>query len=359
MSRSRCGMIAGISNAKSVMKFPNAGANYSQERLGIAAIQNYAAQHRQIWRETGTGDVGVDGHLEFVNRDGFATSQIVAVQVKSGPSYFKHRTAEGWKFYPEDKHRHYWELFPLPVLLILYNPDTEIAYWADVRQALRSPRAEKAFVEVPEGSRLSTTEAATLFETAGVQDQPFIEDLVGVLDTLLAARSHNASFPLSHFDLFTHGLTNICRSIYFGMDLICNVVEYNLAAADSPFGMGMGDTEHRFAFDFVKFLLAQNLAQVDYSDCLIDWVDREMQPHFVAPLTSRGRSLVKLIHEKERRAIAEGKMSDAGLVHVAQEGFFGMILESNLRRFPLIREFQRAFEPEASKATSESTDGYA
>lgn len=324
------------------MQFPKAGANYAQERLGIAAIQSYAALRRQIWRETGTGDIGVDGHLEFVNQDGFATSRIVAVQVKSGLSYFDNLSARGWKFYPEDKHRHYWEFFPLPVLLVLHNTDSGIAYWAEVRQALRNPGAEKAFVEVPEVNRLDRTEAIALFETAGVQDQPFIEDLDGVLDALLAAQSNSASFPLSHFDLFTHGLTNICRSIYYGMDLVSNAVEYNLAVADSPCGIGMSDTEQRFAFAFVKFLLAQNLAQIDYADCMIDWVDREMQPHFVAPLTSRGRALVALIHQKERNLIAEGKMPDAGPMHVAQEGFFGMVPESYLSRLPLIREFQGA-----------------
>jgi hypothetical protein len=330
--------------------------SYTQERLGIAAVQSYAAQQRHIWRETGTGDVGVDGHLEFVNRDGFATSRIVAVQVKSGPSYFKHKSARGWKFYPEDKHRLYWEFFPLPVLLMLHNPDTGIVLWADVRQALRSPRNEKSFVEVPEGNRLDITEVTALFETAGVQDQAFIMDLNDVLDTLLVTRSNSASFPLSHFDLFTHGLTNICRSIYYGMDLVCNAVEYNLAVSDSSLSMCIGETEQRFAFEFVKFLLAQNLAQIDYSDCLIDWVDRDMQPHFVAPLTSRGRALVNLIHESEQRLIAEGKIAGGGLLHVAQEGYFGMLPESYYQRFALIREFQRSIAPELSKATSGVTE---
>lgn len=35
--------------------------------------------------ETSTGDVGIDGNLEFVNPDGFATGKAIAVQVKSGP----------------------------------------------------------------------------------------------------------------------------------------------------------------------------------------------------------------------------------------------------------------------------------
>lgn len=324
------------------MQFPKVGATYAQERRGIAAVQSYAARRQQIWRETNTGDVGIDGNLEFVSAQGLAIGRLVAVQVKAGPSFFAHPSDCGWKFYPEEKHRHYWESFPLPVLLVLHDPDKEVSYWADVRQALRTPGDGKAYVEVPASNVLEATEPVVLFETAGVQDHPFIMDPNDVLAMLLATRSENASFPLSHFDLFVHGLTNICRSIYYGMDMVCNAVEYNLAAADSPFGMGIGDTEQRFAFDFVKFLLAQGLAQIDYADCLIDWVDREMQPQFVAPLTSRGRALVSLIDQREARLVAEGKLPDGDGLHVAQEGFFSMVPESYFRRFPRIRAFQQA-----------------
>jgi hypothetical protein len=58
---------------------------------------------------------------------------------------------------------------------------------------------------------------------------------------------------------------------------------------------------------YVRFLLAQNLANVDFSDCLIDWVDHQMQPRFVAPLTLRGRQLVKAIHTKENALVNAGK----------------------------------------------------
>ncbi|CCG85972.1 hypothetical protein EPIR_0607 [Erwinia piriflorinigrans CFBP 5888] len=265
----------------------------------------------------------------------------MAVQVKSGLSYFTRPSEHGWKFYPEAKHRSYWESFPLPVLLVLHHPCSNVSYWADIRQALRSPsRTEEAFVEVSAQNMLGNTDAAELFTTAGVQSQPFIENIDNVLEKLLVTRSKEKTFPLSHFDLFTHGLTNICRSIYYGMDLVCDAVEYNLHAADVSFGMGMGDTEHHFVFDFVKFLLAQDLAQIDYSDCLIDWVDRQMQPHFVAPLTARGRKLVSLIHKRETELVAAGTLPDGFGLRVAQEGFFGMIPESYTRRFSRIRDFQ-------------------
>lgn len=325
------------------MDLPKAGVTYANERLGIAAVQGYAAQQKQIWRETGTGDVGIDGNLEFVNPDGFATGRIVAVQVKSGPSYFTHPTSKGWKFYPKEMHRNYWESFPLPVLLVLHDPGSGKSYWTDARQVLRTPGGQSAFIEVFLENVLEGTTPVALFESAGVQDQPFIPEITNVLKALLTTKSGNGSFPLSYFDLFVHGLTNICRSIYFGMDAVCNIVEYNLEASESPFGMGMGYEEHGLVFGFVKFLVAQNLAQIDYADCLIDWVDREMQPHFVAPLTSRGRALVKLIHAEEEKLVAQEKIPHGNGLHVAQEGFFGMQLMSYVRRFPRISQFQAVY----------------
>lgn len=337
------------------MILPNVGRNYAQERKGIAAVQSYAASNSQIWRETGTGDIGIDGQIEFVNEEGFATGQIIAVQVKAGTSYFQYSTGDSWRFYPDTKHRNYWEKFPIPVLLILHNTDDNNSYWVDARQSLRKPtRIESSFIEIPKKNILQTSTPIDIFQHAGVINQGFISDINTILETLVSFKSKNGSFPLSYFDMFTQGLTSISRSIYFGMDLIINAVEYNLEANNSEFGMGMGADEYEFVFGFVQFLVAQNLAQIDYADCLIDWVDREMTPHFIAPLTSRGRSLVKLIHEKEKEMVLAGLISDAGYLHVAQEGFFEMVLLSYFNRLPRIRHFQNTLEKLKSSASNDS-----
>lgn len=328
------------------MDLPKAGNTYVEERRGIAAVQGYAADRAQIWRETDTGDVGIDGHLEFVTSDGYATGRLVAAQVKSGSSYFDHATGAGWKFSPDDKHRRYWESFPLPVLIILHDSTTGKSYWTDARQALRVPGNERAsYIEVPGANVLQDTDPVALFQTAGVLEQAFINDIPTVLKTLIAMNSNERSFPLSYFDLFVLGLTNIARAIYYGMDVITNAVEFNLKASDPSVGMGAGEPQHRFAFGFLQFLLAQNLAHIDYADCLIDWIDRQMHPHFVAPLTSRGRALVSLIHTEERRLVANKKLPDEGPLHVAQEG----ILRMNFMypaRFALIRRFQEIMRGE-------------
>ena len=101
-------------------------------------------------------------------------------------------------------------------------------------------------------SGLKLTSPIVLFENAGVLDQPFIPSVDELLKRLVTTRSNEDTFPLSYFDLFVHGLTNICRSIYYGMDLIINAVAFNLHAQGSEFGVGMGAAEDEFAFGFVS-----------------------------------------------------------------------------------------------------------
>lgn len=322
---------------------PKSPITYQTERLGINAVAVAIARLGLIWRETPTGDVGIDGQIEYVDAAGHASGRLLSVQVKSGTSYFANEIDGAYLFYLGAKHRRYMEQHPLPVILVLHNPATDTSYWADVRQQLRGEQAEAA-VRVPKGSVLQAATAPMLFETDGIDGSAFIEDLDEVCATMIARRSANAGFPVSHFDLFAHGLTNIARSIYYGMDVPLMVAEANLARADCEFGVGFGfgEDEQFFLFDFVKFLIAQNLARIDFSDCLIDWVDREMQPHFVAPLTARGRDLVRRIREQEVALVKSGALPDIGTTLVAREAFFEMVPYSFSNRLPRIQEFQAA-----------------
>lgn len=320
---------------------PKVTHTYSQERRGVAAIQTYAANHLQIWRETATADVGIDGQLEFVYPDETASGRLAGVQVKAGPSYFGHPTERGWKFYPDEKHRSYWELYPVPVLLILHNPEAKASYWLDARQALRNPNSSKvAFLEIPRQNHLEVTPPLKLFENTGLQDEAFIVEMDELITALVTRVSPNGYFPVSFLDLFAGGLTNICRSIYFGADVGMNAAQATLDVLNRlELGVGF---EHDFMWSFVRFLVAQNLADVDMADCLIDWNDRLMLPHFVAPLTSRGRHLVDALQIREREFIRQGLMPDGDGMLVAQEGFFGMQLESYYKRLPRILVFQVA-----------------
>jgi len=328
---------------------PNASDTYVTERLGITAVAAAIAKMGQIWRETPTADVGIDGQVEYVDPLGQATGRLISVQVKSGRSYLADEVDGAFRFYPKPEHRQYWEQHPLPVILVLHDPEADVSYWADVRQQLRADAPEAA-LWVRRTQVLQQTTPHGLFETLGMDGSAFVEDLDEVVARMVGCHSGNGSFPVTHFDLFAHGLTNIARSIYFGMDVALIVAEANLAAAESEFGVGVGDSEHNFLFAFVKFLIAQNLARVDFAECLHDWIDRQVQPHFVAPLTPRGRDLVRRIHEVEARMVAGGRLPDAGHVHVAQEAFFQMVPYSFSSRLPRIQAFQAAFRDAGNQA---------
>jgi hypothetical protein len=320
---------------------PRAPQNLLQERAGILAVATEVNRLGMIWRETVMVDVGIDGQIEFVNEAGEAGGHLAAVQVKSGPSYFHDHGSE-WRFYPDPKHRFYWERFPIPVLVFLHSPADGTTYWVDARQALRSPgSSSSAYVPVPKGNRLQGATREQLFATVGASSLPFLP-LEDVLRKMAATAAGSASFPLTHFDLFANGLTNIARSVYYGMDLAVEVATEVLADTGAETGLGVGPREHEFLFGYVRFLVEQHLADVNVSDCMTYWYDHEMQPTFVAPLTSRGRALVGLIGELQKGFQSEGLLQGETGPRVAQEDFVRMAFTaSHYARIPVIREFQR------------------
>ncbi|HEV2735553.1 MAG TPA: DUF4365 domain-containing protein [Longimicrobiaceae bacterium] len=320
---------------------PRAPQTLLQERTGILAVATEVNRMGLIWRETVMVDVGIDGQIEFVNEAGEAVGHLAAVQVKSGPSYFHDHGSE-WRFYPDPKHRFHWERFPIPVLVFLHSPADGATYWVDARQALRSPgRASSAYLPVPKGNRLQDATREQLFATLGASSLPFLP-LEDVLRKMVETTSGSASFPLSYFDLFANGLTNIARSVYHGVDLAVEVAEEILSTGDAEAGVGVGPREHDFLFAYVLFLVEQGLADVNVSDCLTHWYDQEMQPTFIAPLTSRGRALVRLIGDLQEEFESDGLLQGRGSLGVAQEDFVRMAFTpSHYARIPIIREFQR------------------
>jgi hypothetical protein len=315
---------------------PRAPHNLLQEHAGILAVATEVNRMGLIWRETVMVDIGIDGQIEFVNEAGEAVGHLAAAQVKSGPSYFHDHGSE-WRFHPEAKHRFYWERFPIPVLVFLHSPADGATYWVDARQALRSPgRSSSGYIQVPKSNRLQDATREQLFSTVGASSLPFLP-LEDILQKMVVTTSGNASFPLSYFDLFANGLTNIARSIYYGME----VAEEILAGTDVEVGVGVGPWEHEFLFGYVRFLVEQHLADVNVSDCLTYWYDQEMQPTFVAPLTSRGRALVRLVGELQEEFQSKGLLQGESGPRVAQEDFVRMAFTpSHYARIPIIREFQ-------------------
>jgi len=74
-------------------------------------------------------DFGIDGQIEVITDDGNVTGQVLAVQIKCGKSFLKNKNRFGYKYRGETKHFNYLANYPIPVLIILCDPDTKDAYW--------------------------------------------------------------------------------------------------------------------------------------------------------------------------------------------------------------------------------------
>ncbi len=275
-------------------KLPKVDNNYFTERKGVLEVERIVNDMFCIWRETSNKDVGIDGQIEYVDEDGNTTGNIISVQIKSGISFIKEK-GNDIIFYPELKHKQYWENFPLPVIIIIYDPEHKIAYWNDVRRVLRSENKDKA-IKIPKKQIFNLSQKNEIFESCGALGLKLLSH-ENVLRELLNRKLIDNGFALSYFDLFVNGIIDIGRKLFFSIDLCREICEFNIKELEHSLGFSMGMFEHDFIHNYIVFLVSQNLAVIDYSDYLIDYKERFITPTLVVPLTKRGQAVRDLIRK--------------------------------------------------------------
>ena len=109
-------------------------------------------------------------------------------------------------------------------------------------------------------------------------------------------------------------MEGICRKLYFSMGMCVQIAQNNafleeterriregtaVAGEEVHVQIGHSANISNFIDAYVRFLAAQNLAVVDFSDYLIDLQDRNVYPIFIYPLTSRGVKVVRFLKRME------------------------------------------------------------
>ncbi|MCZ2262907.1 DUF4365 domain-containing protein [Isoptericola sp. QY 916] len=266
--------------------FPKVRETDFVEREGVNHVASVVNRAHCVWREVLQRDIGIDGHVEYVDADGNAPGRLIAVQVKSGESRFTKATDTHVPFYPESKHRTYWAEHPLPVILVLHNPATEETVWVDAREALRV-RPSEAAIQVPRAQALDADGVLRALQCAGPLpsgNTPVDEILRGM------ARPDAAAQGLCFLYLFTQGLTDLANSLYFSMDVLREVLDVLSVDWDPP-AFRISELEFAFVDNYVAFLVRHDLARVDYGSWRQAILEREMVDSFIVPLTERGRAV--------------------------------------------------------------------
>ena len=148
--------------------------NNSIERLGVSKLESYFSSLGWLFREQHVSDYGIDAQVEIVVDDN-PTGELIALQIKSGLSYFSETTSDAIIFRTNDKHSYYWVKHCLPVILALYNPDGDCFYWESITEETFISTGEGWKINVPKNKVLkkdSISELRTL-----INPSPYIQRL--------------------------------------------------------------------------------------------------------------------------------------------------------------------------------------
>lgn len=145
-----------------------------------SATENAGSMFIKIDHEN---DLGVDALIEFIENEVPLNKQ-VAVQIKSGASYYSERTREC--LIPIGGHRDYWARHPLPVVGVVYVPAHGVAYWASIKGLLKAAAAATVLrFPACEATKFDARTFASIFLPQAVGTVPTLE----LEESLLLARS--------------------------------------------------------------------------------------------------------------------------------------------------------------------------
>jgi len=101
-------------------------------------------------------DFGIDAYIDIITNQGQVTGKSIAIQVKSGDSYFKEKNKFGWVFRDDLSHLNYYLNFQSPVILVLVNVSLNKAFWCHIDPNKTESTGVNWKITVPFKHRLSS-----------------------------------------------------------------------------------------------------------------------------------------------------------------------------------------------------------
>jgi DNA-directed RNA polymerase subunit RPC12/RpoP len=118
--------------------------NESRELILVGHAYSISGEAGQIFRQTSNSDWGIDGEIEFKDRNGKASGKRVYLQLKSGDSYLVRRKSDDKEIFyiRNERHAEYWRTQAYPVMLVIRTSDG-IIRWMDATEYLKTHGIEE------------------------------------------------------------------------------------------------------------------------------------------------------------------------------------------------------------------------
>lgn len=140
-------------------------AKQHTDRRGIALVQGAVHEVEWIFREQMTADHGIDAHIEST-LGGKVTGRMIALQIKTGASYFEEETEQGFVYRGQQRHLDYWLEHSLPVLLLLVDLTNSHIYWVQVLESQAISTGTGWKIVVPRKNTLNVSALCDLSKIA-------------------------------------------------------------------------------------------------------------------------------------------------------------------------------------------------
>ena len=140
--------------------------NNQIDRQGVVEVNRQVLKADLFFREQFNSDIGIDAQIEI--KGGEEAGRLIAVQIKSGLSWFKKegKNKTGFWYCLCDRHKKLWLEHSLPVIIILHDPKTETCYYELVTEenCISTGKGWKIFI--PRNKTLTASSRKDLIEIA-------------------------------------------------------------------------------------------------------------------------------------------------------------------------------------------------
>jgi Domain of unknown function (DUF4365) len=118
------------------------------ERIGVSAVEQIVvAKLHWIFREQPIMDMGIDAHIELVDKNSGPTGKLIGVQIKTGVSHVE-KKSDHYLYYGDLTHLEYWLSHSLPVVLVVHFPQGG-TFWQAINDTAVSRTAKGWKTQIP------------------------------------------------------------------------------------------------------------------------------------------------------------------------------------------------------------------
>lgn len=165
----------------------------STERLGVSKCEGIFTELGFMFREQHVGDYGIDAIIEPIGKE-YLSGKLIAVQIKSGDSYFNVTNGNTVVFRGDIKHYNYWINHSLPVIIVLYSPSKDKCIWEVINKqtAIKCKKGWKVNIPYNQTLENSTTQLKDLANNQSNHERRW-NSLVIAKEWMLKTKEHGES----------------------------------------------------------------------------------------------------------------------------------------------------------------------